>query len=220
MSAADPMPRASTGPLTRSGELAVTILGLGGVVLFALFLWALTAYGKTLPLRLVGIVPLFAALEICFLHLNAQSEYRRKASVRRNNLFTLREVVNEFTKDRGHPPNALADLVAAGYLRTIPIKPFTGKPDWRAIMKDEPARFEVFARDEEPPPPTMDSTATAAVVFGVLGVFCLAGARICRQLQARMATSILILGLNLVGYISLFSALLVVLVIWKGLSRS
>ncbi len=65
----------------------------------------------------------------------------------------------------------------------------------------------------------MDSTTKAAVLFGVLGVLCLFGARLCAKLQARLATSFLILGLNLVGSISLFSAVLVVLVIWKGLSR-
>jgi hypothetical protein len=205
---------------TRSGELVSLLLGFGGIILFALILWALTARGKTLLVRLVGVAPLFVALEICFLELNEDMEFRLKREVLRNNLQTIREVVNEFTKDRGHPPSALPDLVTAGYIRRIPINPFIGKPDWRVIMEGEPPRLTVFAQDEEPPPPTMDSTTTAAMIFGALGVLCLVGARVCRRLQPRLGTSILILGLNLVGFISLLSAFLVALVIWKGLSRS
>jgi hypothetical protein len=65
----------------------------------------------------------------------------------------------------------------------------------------------------------MDSTTKAAAVFAVLGILAIAGARICGKLRARAATSILVLGLNLVGGISLVSSALVFLVLWKGLAR-
>ena len=65
----------------------------------------------------------------------------------------------------------------------------------------------------------MDPTTKAAVFFAVLGALSIAGARLCRQLQARLATSFLSLGLNLVGGVSIVSSILVFLVIWKGLSR-
>lgn len=69
-------------------------------------------------------------------------------------------------------------------------------------------------------PFTMDNTTKAAVFFGILGVAALYGARACAKLPNRLATSVMTLGLNLVGGVSIVSSAMVWLVIWKGLSRS
>ena len=51
---------------------------------------------------------------------------RAKESVLRNNLTTLRNVIDEYTYDKQKAPQSLQDLVSAGYLREIPIDPITG----------------------------------------------------------------------------------------------
>jgi general secretion pathway protein G len=81
-----------------------------------------------------------------------KSIIRAKESVLKNNLFTLRQVIDEYTYDKQKAPQSLQDLVAAGYLREIPLDPMTGSSDtWHTIMEDalqsvnqtEPGIFDV-----------------------------------------------------------------------------
>ncbi len=77
---------------------------------------------------------------------------RAKESVLHNNLFTIRQVIDEYTYDKKKAPQSLQDLVAAGYLRDIPLDPMTGSNQtWHTIMEDalqsvdqtEPGIFDV-----------------------------------------------------------------------------
>ena len=62
---------------------------------------------------------------------------RAKESVLHNNLFTMRQVIDEYTADKKKAPQSLQDLVAGGYLRDIPIDPMTGSNQtWHVIMED------------------------------------------------------------------------------------
>jgi general secretion pathway protein G len=81
-----------------------------------------------------------------------KSILRSKESVLRNNLFTLRTVIDEFTMDKGKAPQTLQDLVSEGYLRGVPVDPITGTDqDWKVVMEDamtsvsqsEPGIFDV-----------------------------------------------------------------------------
>lgn len=77
---------------------------------------------------------------------------RSKESVLKNNLFTLRQVIDEYTYDKQKAPQSLQDLVSAGYLRDVPIDPMTeSNQTWRTVMEDalqsvdqtEPGIFDV-----------------------------------------------------------------------------
>ncbi|MCP5116678.1 MAG: prepilin-type N-terminal cleavage/methylation domain-containing protein [bacterium] len=81
-----------------------------------------------------------------------QSIIRAKESVLKNNLFTIRVVIDEYTFDKKKAPQSLEDLVADGYFRQVPIDPMTGASDtWVVIMEDaltsvdqtEPGIFDV-----------------------------------------------------------------------------
>jgi len=61
---------------------------------------------------------------------------RSKESVLRNNLFTMRTVIDEYTYDKQKAPQTLQDLVTDGYLRAVPVDPMTGNDQWRIIMED------------------------------------------------------------------------------------
>ncbi len=64
---------------------------------------------------------------------------RSKESVLRNNLFDLRNMIDEYTIDKEHAPASLDDLVSDGYLHQIPRDPITGSNStWRVIMEDTP----------------------------------------------------------------------------------
>ena len=62
------------------------------------------------------------------------SMIRAKESVLKSNLFTLRSVIDHYTYDKEAPPQTLEDLVFEGYLRRVPIDPFTETSDsWEVI---------------------------------------------------------------------------------------
>ncbi len=66
-----------------------------------------------------------------------KSLVRARESVLKNNLFTMRTVIDEYTYDKQKAPKDLRDLVDAGYLRSIPVDPMTGRPDtWRTVQED------------------------------------------------------------------------------------
>ena len=50
---------------------------------------------------------------------------RSKEAVLRDDLFTLRSVIDQYTLDKQEAPQSLHDLVDAGYLREMPVDPFT-----------------------------------------------------------------------------------------------
>ena len=77
---------------------------------------------------------------------------RAKESVLKNNLFTLRTVIDNYTYDKQKAPQSLQDLVSEGYLKEIPFDPMAGSnQNWRTIMEDaaqsvnqsEPGIFDV-----------------------------------------------------------------------------
>ena len=82
---------------------------------------------------------------------------RAKESVLKNNLFTLRQVIDEYTYDKQKAPQSLDDLVSAGYLREIPIDPITGRNEWKTVMEDalqsvnqtEPGLFDVKSESDK-----------------------------------------------------------------------
>jgi general secretion pathway protein G len=85
-----------------------------------------------------------------------KSVIRARESVLRQNLFTMRNVIDEYTYDKAKAPQSLQDLVAEGYLRQIPTDPMTGRNDWKVIMEDtvssvnqsEPGIFDIRSKSD------------------------------------------------------------------------
>jgi general secretion pathway protein G len=65
-----------------------------------------------------------------------QSIVHAKEGVLRQNLFTLRSLISQYTLDKQKAPQSLDDLVSAGYIKQIPNDPITGKPDWEPVEED------------------------------------------------------------------------------------
>ncbi|MEX2262604.1 MAG: type II secretion system protein [Bryobacteraceae bacterium] len=83
---------------------------------------------------------------------------RAKESVLKNNLFTLRTVIDEYTYDKQKAPQSLEDLVAEGYLRDVPADPITqSNQTWNIIMEEalrsvsqtEPGIFDVRSGSDQ-----------------------------------------------------------------------
>ena len=56
----------------------------------------------------------------------------------RQDLFTLRDVIQQYTLDKHKSPRTLEDLKQAGYIREIPVDPMTRKSDWILGIEDAP----------------------------------------------------------------------------------
>jgi general secretion pathway protein G len=107
--------------------------------------------GYTL-IELVIVMAIISILLSIAVPLYQKSLLRTKESLLKNNLFTLRTVLDEYTFDKQKAPQTLQDLVSQGYLRAVPIDPITGNDQsWRVIMEDslssvnqtEPGIFDV-----------------------------------------------------------------------------
>jgi general secretion pathway protein G len=62
---------------------------------------------------------------------------RAKESVLKQNLFTLRSLISQYTLDKQKAPQALEDLVSAGYIKNIPNDPMTGSPNWEPVQEED-----------------------------------------------------------------------------------
>jgi general secretion pathway protein G len=87
-----------------------------------------------------------------------KSLIRARESVLRQNLFSMRTVIDEYTYDKQKAPQQLEDLVREGYLRQMPLDPIVGNStSWKIIMEDasasasqsEPGIFDVRSSSEK-----------------------------------------------------------------------
>lgn len=121
-------------PRTRSGKFGFTMIEL---------------------MIVMAVVTILISIAVPFYQ---KSILRSKESVLRNNLFTLRTVIDEYTFDKQKAPQTLQDLVREGYLRTVPIDPMTGSDSsWKVVMEDattsvsqsEPGIFDVMSGSDK-----------------------------------------------------------------------
>jgi len=61
---------------------------------------------------------------------------RAKEGVLKQDLFTLRQVIDQYTMDKKKAPQALDDIVTAGYLKVVPKDPFTNEANWTLEQED------------------------------------------------------------------------------------
>jgi general secretion pathway protein G len=86
-----------------------------------------------------------------------RSIIRAKESVLRNNLFTLRTVIDHYTYDKERAAQSLEELVSSGYLKKLPLDPMTNSELWKtenedvsqAINQAEPGIFEVHSTSDK-----------------------------------------------------------------------
>ena len=62
---------------------------------------------------------------------------RARETVLRDDLYTLRSVIDQYTLDKQKAPQGLQDLVESGYLKQLPIDPFTNARDTWVPVTDE-----------------------------------------------------------------------------------
>ena len=76
---------------------------------------------------------------------------RSKEAVLKENLFRLRDSIDQYYADKNNYPETLSSLVLEKYIRTVPVDPFTQSTDtWQLVMS------EVNSEDLLKPPGVFD----------------------------------------------------------------
>jgi general secretion pathway protein G len=93
-----------------------------------------------------------------------QSVVRAREAVLREDLFQMREAIDQFYADTGKYPNSLTDLMNAqershSYLRVLPKDPITGAPDWITVAPEGSDEGGVFDVHSASPLVAIDGTA-------------------------------------------------------------
>jgi general secretion pathway protein G len=92
--------------------------------------------GYTL-IEMIIVMAIISILIAIAVPLYQKSLLRTKESLLKNNLFTMRTVIDEYTYDKQKAPQTLDDLVNDGYLRAVPLDPITNSTQtWRLVMED------------------------------------------------------------------------------------
>jgi general secretion pathway protein G len=61
-----------------------------------------------------------------------------REAVLRDDLRKMRSLIDQFAADKGSLPQSLDDLVSQGYMREVPLDPFTGQKDWAITTGEDP----------------------------------------------------------------------------------
>jgi general secretion pathway protein G len=83
--------------------------------------------GGLLTLILVALASFVAAPFACTSEGKSLQEFREDSL--RQNLWTLRQALDQYSVDQHKRPQSLAELVATGYLKHVPADPMTGRND-------------------------------------------------------------------------------------------
>src|SRR5258708_9030623 len=94
-----------------------------------------TGRGFTL-LELMIVISIIMILVAVAVPMYNQSIVRSREAVLRQDLFTLRSVISQYTLDKQKAPQSLDDILQAGYLKRIPADPMTGQPNWEVVQED------------------------------------------------------------------------------------
>src|SRR6267143_1709026 len=61
-----------------------------------------------------------------------------REAVLHDDLYKMRSLIDQYAADKGKLPPSLDELVTSGYMREIPVDPFTDQKDWTVTMGDDP----------------------------------------------------------------------------------
>jgi general secretion pathway protein G len=93
------------------------------------------AAGFTL-IELITVVALISILAAIALPNYRVAIIQSREAVLKENLFRLRDLIDQYYVDKGQYPPSLEALVEDGYLRKLPEDPFTRSADWTPVYAE------------------------------------------------------------------------------------
>ncbi len=107
-------------------------------------------------IELIVVVSIVAILAAIALPNYKVAQIQAKEAVLKEDLYRLRDVIDQYYVDKGQYPPSLDALVEDGYLRKLPADPFTQAADWVPVFtepdpdhpNDQPGVYEVKSASE------------------------------------------------------------------------
>src|SRR5262245_55105001 len=88
-------------------------------------------------IELIIVVSIIAILTAIAVPVYKTHILRANEAVLKEDLHTLRTSIDQYTWDKQRAPQSLDDLVSAGYVRAIPVDPFTNSSTtWQTVQED------------------------------------------------------------------------------------
>lgn len=95
------------------------------------------ARGFTL-LELMIVISILVILALVGMAQYNRTVLAAKESTLREDLFTMRKMIDQYAADKGKLPQTLNDLQTAGYIHEVPIDPMTDAADWQIEFGEDP----------------------------------------------------------------------------------
>jgi general secretion pathway protein G len=98
-------------------------------------------------IELMIVISILLILMSISIPLYQQSILHAKEAVLKQDLYTIRAAIDQYTLDKSKAPQSLDDLSQSGYLKVLPKDPFTNKSDtWVVVQEDS-----ILAVDQQQP---------------------------------------------------------------------
>ena len=88
-------------------------------------------------IELVIVMTIISLLAAIAVPMYVQSVRNAREAVLKEDLRTLRSAIDSYTVDKQKAPQSLDDLVQAGYLKSMPVDPFTHRSDTWVPAQDD-----------------------------------------------------------------------------------
>ena len=93
-------------------------------------------------LELMIVISIIIILASVALPQYQKAVLRARETVLKDDLFQMRKLIDQYAADKGKLPQALDELVSAGYMRELPEDPITGERNWNVVTGDDPNSSE------------------------------------------------------------------------------
>ncbi|MBV8859724.1 MAG: type II secretion system protein [Acidobacteria bacterium] len=89
-------------------------------------------------LELMIVISILVILALIAMAQYNKSVLAAREATLREDLFTMRKMIDQYAADKGKLPQSLSDLQTAGYIHEIPIDPMTDAADWQVEFGEDP----------------------------------------------------------------------------------
>ncbi len=88
-------------------------------------------------IEMIIVVAIISILVSIAVPVYRQHLLHAKEAVLKEDLYSMRNAIDQYSQDKGKAPQDLNDLVSAGYLRLLPKDPFTeSNSTWQPVQED------------------------------------------------------------------------------------